>query len=162
MSCRSIILALLLPVLFSVMAFSGHDGSNLGNSKNNNSTCVQFRIKNVKTTRGQFWLAFYKEPGTFPKKGREAFSRLIKLLGGGRKQETTTVCGLEQGWYAVAAFQDLDENGEMTFNIIGLPAEPYGFSNAVHPVLSAPSFQQCRFYIEPGKQPVIDIDLINP
>ena len=32
------------------------------------------------------------------------------------------------GNYAVAIIQDLDENGELNKNFLGIPKEPYGFS----------------------------------
>lgn len=123
-------------------------------------TCVDFQIKNLKTNKGSFWLAFYKEPGKFPKKGGEMFSKLVPVKD--QPVLNTEICGLQQGWYAVAAFQDLDDNGDMNTSMIGLPKEPYGFSNGVHPVFKAPSFHQCRFYIAPGTAPTVTIDMINP
>lgn len=37
--------------------------------------------------------------------------------------------GLPAGHYAMKAFHDLDEDGEMDVNPFGLPTEPYAFSN---------------------------------
>ncbi|MGY2049403.1 DUF2141 domain-containing protein [Methylobacterium sp. JK268] len=37
--------------------------------------------------------------------------------------------GVPPGTYAVAAFQDLDGDGRLTRTPLGLPREPYGFSN---------------------------------
>jgi uncharacterized protein (DUF2141 family) len=39
--------------------------------------------------------------------------------------------GLVPGRYAVAAYQDLNGNGELDRSLLGLPVEPYGFTNDV-------------------------------
>ena len=44
------------------------------------------------------------------------------------EQMTIEISDLDQGDYAVAIIQDLDENGELNKNFLGIPKEPYGFS----------------------------------
>jgi uncharacterized protein (DUF2141 family) len=39
--------------------------------------------------------------------------------------------GLAPGRYAVAAYHDVNGNGELDTSLLGLPAEPYGFTNDV-------------------------------
>jgi uncharacterized protein (DUF2141 family) len=39
--------------------------------------------------------------------------------------------GVRPGPYAIAVFHDLNGNGRLDRNVIGLPGEPYGFSNDV-------------------------------
>ncbi len=44
------------------------------------------------------------------------------------------------GSYVVAAFQDLNGNGELDRNMLGVPTEPYGFSKLPPSKWRAPSF----------------------
>ncbi len=47
---------------------------------------------------------------------------------------------LVPGRYAVIAFQDANDNGRLDKSFLGVPTEPYGFSNDAHGLLSSPSF----------------------
>jgi uncharacterized protein (DUF2141 family) len=51
---------------------------------------------------------------------------------------------LEPGSYAVAVYQDLDGSGALNRNGLGLPTEPYGFSNDVGR-MAPPSFTGALF-----------------
>ena len=51
---------------------------------------------------------------------------------------------LAPGSYAVAVYQDLDGSGELNRNGLGLPTEPYGFSNDVGRI-APPSFSGALF-----------------
>ena len=65
--------------------------------------------------------------------------------------ETTIVIeGVAPGAYAIKMMQDIDRNGKFDTSWLGLPEEPYGFSNNAHPGLSEPSFDETRFRIMPG------------
>ncbi len=46
---------------------------------------------------------------------------------------------------AIALLQDLNNNGKLDTNLLGIPKEPYAFSNNIKPVFSAPKFQQYSF-----------------
>jgi len=52
---------------------------------------------------------------------------------------------IEAGTYAIAVYQDLDENEELNTNFVGIPQEPYGFSNNYRPTMSSPSFDKAKF-----------------
>jgi uncharacterized protein (DUF2141 family) len=47
---------------------------------------------------------------------------------------------LPPGSYAIAVVHDANGNGDMDFDLLGLPKERYGFSNGVRPRLGPPSF----------------------
>ena len=49
------------------------------------------------------------------------------------------------GTYAIAFYQDMNDSGEIDKNALGIPKEPYAFSNDIRPKLSAPSFDDCKF-----------------
>lgn len=47
----------------------------------------------------------------------------------------------------IAIFQDLNGDGKLTKNGIGLPVEPYGFSNNARSTFGPPSFSQSAFKV---------------
>ena len=52
---------------------------------------------------------------------------------------------VEKGEYAIAAFQDINKNGDLDRNIFQYPTEPFGFSNNFRPMLKAPHWTDVAF-----------------
>jgi uncharacterized protein (DUF2141 family) len=92
---------------------------------------------------------FYNTAEDFLKKGKSVFLKVVKPDG---KREFTLPIELPKGEWAVAITQDLNENNKVDKNFIGLPTEPYAFSNNIRPMLAAPHFNECKFTVDgPGK-----------
>jgi uncharacterized protein (DUF2141 family) len=51
------------------------------------------------------------------------------------------------GTYAVKIFHDADNDGTLDTNWLGIPSEPYGFSNDAMGSFGPPSFEQARFNV---------------
>ena len=54
------------------------------------------------------------------------------------------------GTYAAAAVHDKDANGELNKNFLGMPREPYGFSNDARGRTGPPSFRDASFEVRDG------------
>jgi len=54
------------------------------------------------------------------------------------------------GTYAIKAFHDVDRNGQLDTNFMGIPKEPYGFSNDAMGTFGPPSFEQAAFKVGTG------------
>lgn len=62
------------------------------------------------------------------------------------------------GIYAIASYQDVNNNGKMDKRL-GIPTEPFGFSNGARPtILGAPSFDKAKIEFTSESQ-VFDIDI---
>ena len=61
-----------------------------------------------------------------------------------------TLAGLAPGTYAVKSFHDRDANGKMNFNPLGMPLEPYGFSNNARAPFGPPSWRRAAFEVTSG------------
>jgi uncharacterized protein (DUF2141 family) len=68
------------------------------------------------------------------------------------------VKGLPPGSYALAAYHDRNNNGKLDSNRLGMPLEPYAFSNNARGILGPPSFGDARFQIV-GPQTQIEVRL---
>lgn len=63
------------------------------------------------------------------------------------------------GYYAVASTHDVNNNGKMDYNILGIPKEPFGFSNGAKATIrGAPSFNDARIDFRDESQ-IFDIIL---
>lgn len=105
-------------------------------------------IKNLESSSAQVVVTFYNTKSTFlnPPKAvkRYRFTPAGNIL-------TAKIDDLKYGEYAFVTFQDMDGNGEFEKNKIGIPKEPYGFSNDFKPTVRAPEFSNCRFLYSKSK-----------
>ena len=129
-------------------------------SGNSELACAKITIKNIHHTKGTLWLTFYENENSFPNWGEQDYSKPI--VGLQDSTEEVAVCGIKTGWYAVAVFQDVDDDNMLNVDVVGNPKEPYGFSNNARYKGIAPSFKICKVYFEAGKPLDIDISLVNP
>ncbi len=63
--------------------------------------------------------------------------------------------GLGEGTYAISIFHDENDNGKLDSNFIGIPSEPYAFSNNAKGMFGPPSFDQCKFEVKGGAQKIV-------
>ena len=73
--------------------------------------------------------------------------------------EMVVVKGLPKGTYAISLYHDKNSNGKCDRNFLGIPKEPYAFSNNFKPKFSAPTFEDCKFELTADKS--LNIKLIN-
>lgn len=65
--------------------------------------------------------------------------------------------GIANGTYAVVVFQDLNDNQDLDTNFMGMPKEPYGFSNNPSTTFGPPNFEGARFEVENDTEIVIKL-----
>ena len=58
------------------------------------------------------------------------------------------IVSLPKGEYAIALFVDANKNLKIDKNFLGIPKEQYGFSNNAMGKLSAPSYEQAKFFVQ--------------
>ena len=67
--------------------------------------------------------------------------------------------GIQPGAYAVKVFHDVNSNGQLDFNLLGIPREPYGFSNNARGRFGPPDFKDAAVQIPENDTLRIRIDL---
>ncbi|HEY3638444.1 MAG TPA: DUF2141 domain-containing protein [Rhizomicrobium sp.] len=93
-------------------------------------------------------LGLYTEAEYDKDNGAWIASADVPAIGG---ETVITLQNIPPGTYAIEVYQDLNSNGKMDNNFIGLPNEPYGFSRDAHPRLSKPGFSRVKFDVGPGE-----------
>ena len=104
---------------------------------------LQLAVTNVEVDAGMIWVGIYT--------GEEDFLNKEKARLVGVRVTTTGVAhidlpDMEIGReYALALFHDIDNDGEMNRNWIGLPSEPWAFSGEPKTRLRLPRFSEVSF-----------------
>jgi uncharacterized protein (DUF2141 family) len=106
-------------------------------------------VNNVQQDVGQVMLGLFSSAEGFPKtfsQGTLAPAKERNATG----QVRLVFKGLAPGQYAATAFHDLDSNGKLNANLMGLPTEPYGFSNNARGNFGPPAFKDAA--VKVGEQ----------
>ena len=72
------------------------------------------------------------------------------------------ISDLPTGDYAVAVYLDRDENGSLTKSRLGLPREPYGFSNSAENRFGPPTFSEACFHVPKRDQVAVSLRAVRP
>jgi uncharacterized protein (DUF2141 family) len=65
---------------------------------------------------------------------------------------------LPEGKYGVIAFHDINNNEELDKNMLGIPTEPYGFSNNARGLLSKPNYEETLVNLNQNKSITFDLE----
>ncbi len=103
-------------------------------------------IANVKPQGGTVMVGLYASPDTYTREERTAGQQLSPT---GRTL-TAVFTGLPPGRYAVAVYQDADGDGRLSTNLLGVPSEPYGFSNDADATVGKPGFDAVAVTVGDG------------
>ncbi len=114
---------------------------------------LRFKVKSVE---GQILWAVYKPNEKFPASNAASYGGKTPVGG---LEVITRIENVPFGYYAVASSHDQNGNGKMDYNIIGIPKEPFGFSNgAKASITGAPSFDEAKISFSDESQ-IFDVVL---
>lgn len=119
------------------------------------ASTIHLQIANVRPNRGPVKVAVFTSSANFPNKE----SAVQTLEFDGTTSNATARLAITQAC-AIAVFQDIDGNGELTTNRFGIPIEPCGFSNNAVIKRGPPSFAAAAVKPASGGPPtLVRIDL---
>lgn len=107
-------------------------------------------IKNIKEHTGTLKIGVYNEQNYMKTTAASAVTKASK------DEITVTINVPAAGKYAVAIFQDKNGNGKLDSNFLGIPNEPFGFSNIKSYPMGTPKFKNAAIDIDK------DLNLIIP
>jgi uncharacterized protein (DUF2141 family) len=58
-----------------------------------------------------------------------------------------TIKGIKPGKYTLAAYHDINKDEKLNTNLVGIPTEPYGFSNNARGTFGPPSLEDQTFAV---------------
>jgi uncharacterized protein (DUF2141 family) len=112
-------------------------------------------VSGIDSPKGNLYVALFNSGETFLS-SNTCTGRILKI-------ESNTVRfdfdGLSNGEYAIAMFQDENENGLLDMGKWNIPLEKYGFSNNANPakLKRQPNFDECKFSV--NENTVVSISL---
>lgn len=126
------------------------------NQPEKHTAVLRIKVKPIHTAKGQIHVGLFRDATSFPKKelafaGKEV---AVRQLG----EIDIEIEGLAPGRYAAAVFHDLNGNGKLDTNLLGIPTEPYGFSNIGSAKWGSPDFQEAAFTL-PSEGKSIEVRL---
>jgi uncharacterized protein (DUF2141 family) len=104
---------------------------------------LKVELTNIKFTNAPVYLAVNIKHPKFPVESN--IVKYYKVDPKGSSSATLTISDLNYGSYAITIFQDLNQNQKIDKGFLGIPTEPFAFSNNYRPVFRAPKWSDCEF-----------------
>ena len=99
-------------------------------------------IDNIQSDEGQLRIAIGGESAYVAPEGGETEPHDVQVILPAQKGSVRFVTdALPPGRYAVQVFHDENGNGELDANFVGMPKEPWGFSNNARGNFGPPKFE---------------------
>jgi uncharacterized protein (DUF2141 family) len=103
---------------------------------------IEVTIKNVKEAKGTIRVALFNNETDFLNQALE--SKVVKA-----SDEAKVVFeNLKPGDYAISVIHDVNENKELDKGFMGIPKEPYGFSNDARGKFGPPSYDESKLTVK--------------
>lgn len=100
---------------------------------------LQVEVSGITQIKGEIVLSLFDQKGLWLRKA--VLNSKVAATG---EKVVLIFPGLAEGEYALSAFQDLNGNVNLDRNAIGIPSEPYGFSNDAAGNFGPPSFDDAK------------------
>lgn len=101
-------------------------------------------VLGVKSGQGTVMVALYDSAENY-RANRRLVGQMLTPTG---TDLTVVFAGLPPGRYGLSVFQDIDGNGKLTTNLLGIPTEPYGFSAGAAASFGPPAFEALAVTID--------------
>ncbi len=114
-------------------------------------------IQNLESATAPVYISVYGVNNKFPNPKGQLKEYKFKAHG---NEMTVKIHHLKFGTYALASYQDVNSDGKIGKNFIGIPTEGFAFSNNYKPTIKAPNFDDCSF-IYNEKSNVVTMKMIQ-
>ena len=106
-------------------------------------------ITGINSIKGNVYVYLYTSEESFPIEISEANS--FKKAEVVSNSVTVIFENLKPGIYAVSVYQDIDANGKINKNFLGIPKEPVGVSNNAKGFMGPPKYEDAKFNLNSNK-----------
>lgn len=103
---------------------------------------LTIEISITKYNKGSVLLALYNSSDSYMKKAYKASKQKVV-----DNKAVFTFQNIEKGSYAFSMFHDVNDNRKMDKNFMGIPKEPYAFSNGKKGKFGPPDFEKVQFNV---------------
>ena len=125
---------------------------------------LRITVDGIRSAHGTLLIGLYDSPASF-KKAVEAPAKkgflsdpdrfaAVALRANAALKGAVVFSNIDPGRYAAIAFHDENGNGKLDRNFLGLPTEPYGFSNNAQGFLGPPTFGAAAINLVGGNETI--------
>jgi uncharacterized protein (DUF2141 family) len=104
---------------------------------------------NLKSDQGKVYVWVYDKKDDWLS-DRYRTQKSVAVAGNRQGDKVTLELLLPAGEYALSVYQDVDDNGKLERNFVGLPKEPAGLSNNLRPKFGPPKWKDATFTVTVG------------
>lgn len=115
---------------------------------------ITLKVTEIKEVKGNMSIALFKSSDGFPSGDQFIIGKNIPVNA---KEFTYVIKDVPPGIYAIAIYHDLDKNGELNNNWLGIPKEPYGFSNDANGKMGPPDYEDATFEVKKDMEIIITL-----
>ena len=101
-------------------------------------------IENIEQNEGRIMLQILSGEAEFEGRAEPTAKMILRARAGQMRISTSS---LPEGHYAVRVMQDINNNDELDTNFVGLPTEPYAFSNNAVGNFGPPQWKDAKFWL---------------
>ena len=116
---------------------------------------LQITVRGIESTAGQLMIAVVNSEAAFNGESPAVLSLLIAPKTG---TLTFGTDALPDGDYGIRVMHDENGNGDMDSNMVGMPTEPWGFSNNAMGNFGPPGWSDIRFSLAGATAVAIDLN----
>jgi uncharacterized protein (DUF2141 family) len=115
-----------------------------------NAAELTVNVNGIASDKGKILVALYDKADIWMKKA-------IKFAGTAAKTAGVAIVikDLQEGDYAVSIYHDENGNGKFDTNALGMPIEPFSFSNDASGNFGPPTFEQAKFKLAGEKKAIV-------
>ena len=110
---------------------------------------ILLKVVGLHSEKGQVKIAVFNSPDKWLEE--PVYSATIDVNG---QAVTWKINRVPYGDYAVAVFHDENKNGKMDKGVLGIPLEPYGFSNNLRVTFGPPKWEKAKFAVKSSTKDV--------
>lgn len=124
-----------------------------GVSQEKDTLSVTLDISITKFNKGSILIALYESEESYMKESYKSADVLVK-----NNKAKFIFHSIKKGVYAFSFFHDLNNNKKLDTNFLGIPKEPYGFSNNKKGRFGPPKFSEASLEINKNSNYKISIE----
>lgn len=114
---------------------------------------LTIRVQNIQQLQGTISIVIFKSEDGWPNEYKKAV--FAKGVSASAKEIIQVVKNLPYGTYAIAVLHDINDNKVADKNMIGIPQEPFGFSNYPKITFGVPDFEDVAFQVKSPDQEIV-------
>jgi len=116
----------------------------LGGAQSNSTGTLVIRITELRSAKARLRIAVFNSQKNWL---HDASAIYKTVLDGESREPEWRVQSVPYGEYAVAVFQDENRDGKLNRNFLGIPREPYGFSNNARGSFGPAKWEDAKFVV---------------